>query len=522
MISSTGLLSCADCHVPAHGYSDPRAKSLDVVGVTAHHTQTLIDVADAKAFHWHGEKSSIRELVRDRAGSFAVPYYEGGPGVSDEDEPPVITPGSVVSFPSRSGPLKPADAFVPTPSFAGSDRVLGLRQADRYGEAFIAAFGTSRPTSERVEAAVEAYCLTIRSGSSPFDRFAAGDPTALSASAQRGLELFRGKAGCATCHTMTGERPAFTDQALHDLHLEKALASAPRTPRKPGFSAFVTDKRDREAFEAAEERLHQWKTPTLRDVARRGPYFHTGLATTLEEAVRFFRPPDATPGIVPADKPWTDGQVADVVAFLRSLSSDARPGLSEATWVERSGKQRLRFVDASGNPLRGLDVVLAPAGDVLPLHRDAAPMRRKTGDDGMVRYETPLCTHLRVVCEGGLEPIGGPMVPDSCRSAEIKLPIRGRALLALTLPAGVTAPETLLASHPGATRFPDRKRPATILRRESVAEGSKGTVVAKYAAPMRTDVPAEVAIEIPGRASSYNVTFRRDQFVPLEVAPSAR
>jgi cytochrome c peroxidase len=41
---------------------------------------------------------------------------------------------------------------------------------------------------------------TIVSGNSPYDRFKTGAKNALSASAQRGLILFEGKAACVRCH----------------------------------------------------------------------------------------------------------------------------------------------------------------------------------------------------------------------------------------------------------------------------------------------------------------------------------
>lgn len=44
------------------------------------------------------------------------------------------------------------------------------------------------------------YVRTIVSGNSPYDRFKTGAKNALSASAQRGLILFEGKAACVRCH----------------------------------------------------------------------------------------------------------------------------------------------------------------------------------------------------------------------------------------------------------------------------------------------------------------------------------
>src|SRR5690606_2868551 len=65
-----------------------------------------------------------------------------------------------------------------------------------YQQQFQAVFGTD-VTSEGIALAIAAYERTILSGDAPYDRFKAGDKSALSESAQRGLKLFTGKAHCS-------------------------------------------------------------------------------------------------------------------------------------------------------------------------------------------------------------------------------------------------------------------------------------------------------------------------------------
>src|SRR5262245_63272777 len=65
-VTLSGLRACAECHDPEHGFSDEARKSLDLSGTTSHHAQTLIDVADAKSFHWRGELRSIADVVKNR------------------------------------------------------------------------------------------------------------------------------------------------------------------------------------------------------------------------------------------------------------------------------------------------------------------------------------------------------------------------------------------------------------------------------------------------------------------------
>jgi len=55
--------------------------------------------------------------------------------------------------------------------------------------------------------AIASFQRTLLSGNSPYDRFNSGkDQNALSTSAQRGLEVFRGKALCFTCQTSLSEQ----------------------------------------------------------------------------------------------------------------------------------------------------------------------------------------------------------------------------------------------------------------------------------------------------------------------------
>src|SRR5204862_5863197 len=126
---------------------------------------------------------------------------------------------------------------------------------------------------------VERYCHSVRSGESAYDRFEAGKKDALSESARRGLALFRGAAGCASCHAMDASRARFTDYAFHDTGVSwKALDPSARRANAGDVGAMARG--------GGQERLRAFKTPTLRDVARRGPYMHDGSLATLEEVVR--------------------------------------------------------------------------------------------------------------------------------------------------------------------------------------------------------------------------------------------
>jgi cytochrome c peroxidase len=57
------------------------------------------------------------------------------------------------------------------------------------------------PEARWLSYALASYVRTLLSGNSPYDRYEAGEKTALTLQQQEGLRLFRGKARCTTCHS---------------------------------------------------------------------------------------------------------------------------------------------------------------------------------------------------------------------------------------------------------------------------------------------------------------------------------
>jgi cytochrome c peroxidase len=189
--------------------------------------------------------------------------------------------------------------------------VKNLGAIAEYQAQFKKVFGTEL-TPEGVAKAIAAYERTILSGNSPYDRFRGGDPAALSAAARRGLALFEGKARCVVCHAGFN----FTDESYHNLGV--------------GMDAPTPDL-GRHSVTKREEHKGAFKTPTLRDVARRPPYMHDGSLTTLAEVITFYDR-GGTPN------PWLSGEIrplrltaeeqADLVALLQALTGEVAPEVS--------------------------------------------------------------------------------------------------------------------------------------------------------------------------------------------------
>ncbi len=609
LVSRSGQRSCASCHDPDHGFSDPGRVSEDDFGRTRRHSQTLLDGHLNPTAHWDGEFERVEELVLARIGALKGRKSKLGhgvrlsdvilggmsdvfesdvepdtpttifdeedeptPGGNDDDDTPYGGPDSgSASAPSarsadgagaaKAAPAKPdagkpankAEAAKPKPQKKAEPkkkaepqkkkaaeeevkrpsaeelrkRAAALRRelkklplaahrlesAGLYAEGFRAAFGSPSISTARIARAIGAYCRSIESTTSPFDRYQAGEADALSASARRGLELFRGRARCATCHTMEGRHPTFTDFAFHNTGVTWHGLSKKQRARLGGHDeVFERTKDDLERPRKVDEGraristlrrdLRAFKTPTLRDLTRRGPYMHDGRFKTLADVVRYYSrggSDDPTKDERIHAFAISEGEVQDLVAFLESLTGDVRPGLPARAWRERADATRLRFVDAAGRPLPDLQVQLTPVGDLAAQLRAGLPQLtpQVTDTRGWITFPRTERTHVRLGLPEGLAPLDVAMVPDTCRKATIVVPVRGRAVVTVKLPLGLPVPATLVAEHQGTVVLPGHTPPRTRLERGVVLEAA-GSQIARFEGWMRTDVPARVSIRIPG------------------------
>lgn len=437
--SAFGRTSCASCHDPAHGFSDPERLSRDETGPTPRHSQGLLDLAESPGgFHWDGEFGDLRELVTSRLGTPAEISSGATRRLAEHlesalaEEAPVDRDRLVREFPRAltasgpygsavtpsGGPTTTPSVRATTPSSSAAGTVARRLERDGlYDDAFARAFGDRRIDTPRVAEALEAYLLTLRSTESRFDRWMDGDERALGPEAKRGFELFAGKAGCATCHTVPvpGKARAFSDFAYHNTGVAYAgPADRPgaRSPRRRRMRD-VDAGRGRVTVRTAHE--GRFKTPSLRDVASRAPYMHDGRFATLEEVVRYY---DAggTPNehLDPAirELDLTDREVGDLVAFLESLSCEERPGLG-ALPERRSDDVQLRIVALDGKPLRRFTFRVRPVGDHF-VGADALPdpFEVTTDRNGYARFPFPASTHVALDAPG--HELGeGRLLPDT-------------------------------------------------------------------------------------------------------------
>lgn len=267
-LSRDNTISCASCHDPKMGWSNGAAVATGIRGQ-------------------QGGRSAPTII---NAGYF---YFQFWDGRATEVEGQAL------------GPIQnPIEMDLTL-----DELVEKLNGIEGYRQQFHEVFGTDA-TAENVAKAIGAFERTIISGNAPYDQFKAGDTSALSESAQRGMELFFNKGHCSACHS----GPNFSDGAFHNLGVSFDRED-------PDLGRFVHSNLggDRGAF----------KTPTLREIARTAPYMHDGSLKTLEDVIEYYNK-GGTPNDYLDEEIFelnlTEAEKKDLATFLREgLSSPDYP-----------------------------------------------------------------------------------------------------------------------------------------------------------------------------------------------------
>ena len=289
-LSASGRLSCASCHSPSHAYSSPDDGAAPRGG-------ERLDRPPLRTV------PSLRYL--DATPRFTRHYYlDHGDQLEDEG------PAGGFMLDGRADSLH-AQALIPwldaaemgnrnLPDLAQrlqhAPYALQLRQL--FGEGL---FERPRQAVAAAALAVEDFeleDLSFHPYSSRYDAYLAGR-AALSDQELRGLTLYTDsrKGNCAECHPNSpgagGRAPDFTDYAYHALGVPRNAEVAANAD--PHFFDLGLCGPRRHDLEAETAYCGYFKTPTLRNSARRRQYFHNGRFTTLEQVLGFYAERDSAP-----------------------------------------------------------------------------------------------------------------------------------------------------------------------------------------------------------------------------------
>ncbi|HTW30119.1 MAG TPA: cytochrome c peroxidase [Candidatus Sulfotelmatobacter sp.] len=279
ILSSDNTVSCASCHSPQSGFSDPRPVS-EGVGkkLGSRHSPPVVNAAYYNVQFWDGR----------------------APTLESQAEGPV------------QNPVEMANTLTTVEQRLNAD--------PSYREQFAAAWGAKPITYEMVEKSIASFERTVISGNSPFDRWKYGhDKNAVDASVKRGYIVFTSpkKGDCASCHTVGEKYALFTDNEFHNIGVSVGGDAGDFTD--VGLYAVTHKEADKGKF----------KTPSLRNVATRTPYLSDGSLKNLKDVIDFYigagnSNPNLDPKIHVLD--FLSGQErSDLQAFLNSLTGEMPP-----------------------------------------------------------------------------------------------------------------------------------------------------------------------------------------------------
>ncbi|MDX6384438.1 MAG: hypothetical protein QOK48_2011 [Blastocatellia bacterium] len=343
-LSSTRTVACGTCHFAANGGSDARAivnsarsrnagadgifgtaddvfASPGVISnnsdgtyswspiygfreqVTGRKSRSYIDAGYSNLLFWDGRATGtfsdpIGGAVIIPNGAALESQVLGPPVSSAEMAHAGRTWNDVAVRVTQARPLSLAPS-VP----AGLKEWIGSRS---YSELFEEVFGSPEVTPVRIAMAIATFERTVYSDRTPFDQAVSGI-TPLAQAEVRGQGVFN-QSGCNVCHAGT----LFSDNAFHNIGVR------PQTEDTGRFQ--VTGNANN---------MGEFRTPSLRNVGLRGPYFHDGKFATLDEVVDFynrggdFNAPNINHNLI---RPLglSPQQKSDLLAFLRGALTDPR------------------------------------------------------------------------------------------------------------------------------------------------------------------------------------------------------
>ena len=347
-LSGNGAVSCASCHVPTREFQDDKPFG-EGVGTTARRTMPVAGTAHSAWTFWDGRSDSQwsqalgplesavehggtrTQYARIVAEHYRQQYEEVFGALPD-----------VNGLPASAGPV--AD----TAAHAAWTRMPAVRRDD-----------ISRVYAN-IGKAIAAYERRIEYGQSRFDRYADAElagrahtsDDSFSADEEAGLRLFIGKGNCVNCHNGA----LFTDDHFHNTGVATPNAAlAPDSGRIAGVrqvlagefnctSKYSDAKPDdceelNFAVTEGEELLRAYKTPSLRNVAKRAPYMHAGQIASLEEVVAHYSSAPNAPFGHSELKPLrlSPAEQRQLVEFLKTLTGplQAPAGYLEAPATRR-------------------------------------------------------------------------------------------------------------------------------------------------------------------------------------------
>lgn len=424
-LSSDGSTACATCHIPEFGGSDPRSNlpqsshpgfdgifgnADDVIGsigvelrdlagnllddgvfspgrqVTGRRAQSAIMAAYAPTLFWDGRAGP--SFVDPETGQTVIPV---GGALEAQALGPILSDVEMGCL-DRGWDEVRTDLLTAVPMERATDLPADMANAlvtnPDYPSLFAMAFGTTEITARRIAFAIAAYERALVPNQTPFDSHLAGQPGALTPQQQQGLNVFVQR--CAQCHS--GNQ--LTDNQFHNLGV------------RPTFEDL-----GRQGVTGNPNHAGEFRTPSLRNVKLRAPFFHNGGKDTLNEVLTFYSQGGDFPGPDQANQinpfPLPPNARNALLAFLEDALTDPRVEQGLPPFDHPTLQRFFRRGDANqdgnlniGDAIFALEYIFQ--GGNSPICMDATD----ANDDGSIDLGDPTSMIARVF--GGAPPLPAP------------------------------------------------------------------------------------------------------------------
>jgi cytochrome c peroxidase len=345
-------VACGTCHVPRLGFADGRRAGAGVGGAHLDPVAlgpdrsvpgTSFITGQSLGFEPRNTPTVLNTAMNGRNSvdpvSESFQFLDGRVtlGLEAQAQVPVVNREEMAGDAFGRDVL--GDAL--TPDAIRDSLTARIRAIPGYVERFERAFPgiitqPSDITMDQITKAIAAYERQLVTPDSRYDRFVAGEVDALTPLERQGFEVFFGKALCGGCH----RGPMLSDYSFHVQGVGDDYASI--APNFPGVDGAGHDfgRYHADPIEFADQKF-AFRTLTLRNIEKTGPYFHSGSATTLADVVAFYNRGGRGPEDISDDALAAYGAVRDslvrplnlssremaaLVAFMKTTTADVAPG----------------------------------------------------------------------------------------------------------------------------------------------------------------------------------------------------
>ncbi|AXB57194.1 cytochrome-c peroxidase [Flavobacterium fluviale] len=240
-LSKNNDRSCASCHHPEKAFTDGLKTNLSLTGSNlARNTPTLTYASLQNAQFW-----DMRQLDLEKQSVDVIQNKDEMHGSMDNIHAKILLDEEYIKLFKKAYPK------------------------------------TLKPEAWQIQNAIASYVRSLNAFDSRFDEYMRGNENSLNNQEIEGMNLFMGKAKCATCHftpLFNGTVPPSYSKTEHEVI---------GTPNEASGKTLSPDK-GRYLYNKMPQLVGAFKTPTVRNAAVTAPYMHNGVFKTLEEIVSFY------------------------------------------------------------------------------------------------------------------------------------------------------------------------------------------------------------------------------------------